>query len=327
MLVSSSADQHLDFQKFAGSRSVLRQKDFYRVFSAWADETIKRKADVATIAGDLFDNPDPGNASIYVAVSQILKLVEAGIEVLAVSGNHDTPKSSRAHIYSVLSELPIHCSYIEEEVVDIQGVRFVLVPWLYSPLEWKDISNGDVLVIHTACAEMDFGGGLSRSLEECDRLRWKYMALGDWHKHVEVAPGAHYPGALEHCTFGEESEETGCIFYDTNSHKVEFWGSPARGMITLNFDLTTKNITNKIVKELEKYSEYCVRLRMSGDPTLINIRELEWHPLLQKEFVDSGGASVGPQYAPSNLMDDWDKFCDEYKIDKPVRRYGRKFLQ
>ena len=66
---------------------------------------IKRGADVATFAGDLFDTPDPDNETLGVVVRNLLRLSQVGVECILVSGNHDTPKSSRTHIYSVLNRL------------------------------------------------------------------------------------------------------------------------------------------------------------------------------------------------------------------------------
>lgn len=328
MLISSSSDQHLGFQRFAGARSALRKRDFFRVFKAWVDNTIERNSDVATLAGDLFDTTDPDNESLFIAVSQLLRLREAGIEVIAISGNHDTPKSSRTHIYSVLSELPIHCVYREIEVIKIEEAEFVAVPWSDEVLKWEDVPGGDVLIVHTACDDAP-ASTPNRNFSDVDGIRWDYVALGDWHKRVEITPNVFYPGALEHTSFGEEHNKTGSLYVNLETGLKDYWDSPSRGMITISAQLDEwEKPTERVNELLMDHSEACVRLRMWGNPGNVDVRMLEWHPLLQKEFMqdDSIMGGSGPQFAPSNLINDWGTFCSQYNIEKSVRRYGRVFL-
>lgn len=328
MLIASSSDQHLGFQRFAGARSALRKRDFFRVFKAWVDNVIDTEAAVATLAGDLFDSADPDNESIFVAVSQLLRLSEAGIKVIAISGNHDTPKSSRTHIYSVLSELPIHCVFRETEVIEVDDVSFVAVPWSNEVLDWGGVPDGDVLIVHTACDDSP-ASTPNRNFSNVGDIRWDYMALGDWHKRVEISPHAHFPGALEHTSFGEENNETGAMYYGLRDGTFGYWESPSRGMVTLYVNLAGhKDPTYEINQMLMKHGDDCVRLRMTGNPGLVDMRMLEWHQLLQKEFVQEGNVmgGTGPQFAPSDLIGDWETFCAQYDIEKGVRRYGRRFL-
>lgn len=327
MLISSSSDQHLGFRRFAGARSPTRQADFYRVFNAWVEETIKSGAGVATLAGDLFDTPDPDNMSLWVAMHGIKRLLDAGIEVIAASGNHDTPLSNRAHIYSVLAELPIHCVYGEEvETVDIRGARFVVVPWFERVLDWNGLPDGDVLVVHTTCAESP-AVNKNRNFADLDEIRWKYCALGDWHKRLEVAPNSFYPGSLERTSFGEEDEETGAMFFDLGSEEVTFWDSPSRRMISFEANLEDLSEPMEWIRcILEEEKDSCVRLRLHGYPGLVDVKELDWHPLLKLEFINEGGSASGPQFAPSNLINDWVSYCEEYGLDRAIRRYGRVYL-
>lgn len=327
MKIASSADQHLGFQRFAGARSPLRKRDFFRVFKAWVDDVIDSGADVATLAGDLFDNPDPDNESLFVFTSQILRLVEAGVKVIAVSGNHDTPKSSRTHIYSTLSQFPIHCVYRETEVISIDGVDFVAVPWLDGQTDWSAIPSGDVLIIHTACAESP-ASNPERNFAEVGEIRWDYMALGDWHRRFEPSPNALYSGSLERTSFSEEDNETGALYFDLDNMSHKYWDSPSRNMITLNIDLVDNSKMTAVVNDLlMEHSEDCVRMIFSGNPRYIDLKAIEWHPLLQKEFNKDYESVSGPQFAPDTLVNDWDTFCEKYNIEKAIRRYGKVFLK
>jgi DNA repair exonuclease SbcCD nuclease subunit len=330
MLIAHSADHHLGFQRFAGSRSALRKQDFLRCFTVWIDEVIERDAGVAVLAGDLFNSPDPDNESLFTAVNQLMRLVEHGIEVIAVSGNHDTPKSSRAHIYQTLDRLPIHAVYNEEKIVSLD-CDILAVPWFYGTMDWEEYETPDfnhmwctrdIMVIHTPSSEFNSGDRTLCGEEIADR--WAYMALGDWHKRCNPVANAWYSGALEHCSFGEQDEETGAIFYDTETGEVEFWDSPSREMVTLEYH--TEEGEDVINQELEKYSNACVRLRLTGSTKLLDITAFEWHPLLQKEFIGSDIGVTGPQFTPGNLIKDWDSYCELYEVDKQIRRYGKVYL-
>ena len=126
-------------------------------------------------------------------------------------------------------------------------------------------------------------------------------------------------------SFGAEDSYYGSIFYDTETGKVDFWDSPSRDMLTFNIELNDNS--NEEIKKLLMYHENdCIRLRMTGYPGLVDVKQLDWHYLLQKEFVSTGGQAVGPQFAPSDLINDWTAYCEEYDIDKAVRRYGRVYM-
>ncbi len=55
---------------------------------------IRREAHLLILAGDVFDTPTPRNAERVYLAGQLAKLREQGILVVAIGGNHDSPRST-----------------------------------------------------------------------------------------------------------------------------------------------------------------------------------------------------------------------------------------
>jgi DNA repair exonuclease SbcCD nuclease subunit len=62
-------------------------------FTRVVDAAIDRQVDLFLHAGDLFDRPDPRNAERRFVARQLQRLNHAGIPVVAIAGNHDSPRS------------------------------------------------------------------------------------------------------------------------------------------------------------------------------------------------------------------------------------------
>lgn len=335
MVLSHAADTHLGFQSFAGARNNTRKYDFYRVFGDWVQETIKRGCGSAVIAGDLFDSPDPDNETLNFVIEKLYRLADNSVSVILVSGNHDTPKSKRTHIYQVLDQIhdKIHAIYDEVKTLDQGGCRVVAVPWFSDPLEWGELPGGDILVVHSAYSEQPGAEYADRVFDpsEGHQNRYSYVALGDWHKRM-IADGvncgvAHYPGSLEHTSFGEQDNVCGANFVDIEEYTFDYWDSPAREMLTYQYNLDgLDDPTGEINELLEKHDKACVRLRLSGSPSLLDVRSVEWHPLLQLEFTGKATASMEDALAPFSFIDSWEEYSSRFGLKERTYRYGRRYL-
>jgi DNA repair exonuclease SbcCD nuclease subunit len=336
MKIAHLADIHLGFQRFAGSRSTVRKYDVFNSFRTAVVQCIEERVDAVVIAGDLFDTPDPDNETLLFAIQMLTWLRDEGKEVVIASGNHETPKSSRTHVFSILADIGLHAIHDETAVLDLDCGRFVVVPWMFKQLNWEEIPAGDYLVIHTAAMKSPGMASSFRVWPKDMEMKWDYVALGDWHKRVNIQPehNVWYPGAIERFSFGEQDEKCGMLFYmsqlEGGAEFVEVpyaWDAPAREMITLDIDLGELEDPDRDVNVLlEQHSKACVRLRLSGTPTLLDPRTIEWHNLLQLEYV-GGDATSGPQYAPSDALGDWTDYCAYTEEDKAVRRYGRAYVR
>lgn len=82
-----AADLHLGYAQY---NLDVRREDFFQVFQEVVDKTIELKPDFMIIAGDIFQHARPSNITLENAIKNFRRLREAGIQVLAVDGSHDS---------------------------------------------------------------------------------------------------------------------------------------------------------------------------------------------------------------------------------------------
>ena len=172
------------------------------------------------IAGDIFDTPSGNPDALICATRQIRKLLNAGLHVLAIAGNHDTPtvvtKTPLIQALASAFEEDERFTFAYESVVRkvIGDTEFVLLPHMPMALSSgcgkediaPDPSAGKhVLVVHGVAA----GDPALRQMDEAKempvaadllRLGWDYVAFGHFHKpgRIPVAgTNAWYCGSLE----------------------------------------------------------------------------------------------------------------------------------
>lgn len=86
-----TADLHLDAPFPAlGEREVERRRDFLRTFERLVTLAIKSEVRLFLVAGDLFDRPQPDQATLGQVQAGLKRLVERGIVPVLLPGTHDT---------------------------------------------------------------------------------------------------------------------------------------------------------------------------------------------------------------------------------------------
>lgn len=81
-----AADLHLGYSQYGLE---ARREDFDKAFQELVDKTIELKPDFMILAGDLFHQARPSNATLENAIKNFNRLRETGIPVLTVDGSHD----------------------------------------------------------------------------------------------------------------------------------------------------------------------------------------------------------------------------------------------
>jgi len=118
-----AADVHLGYAQY-GLRE--RQQDFYRAFLKMAQDAVARQVRVVLLAGDLFHRRTVDANTLYQAVSVLEMLQDAGIQVIAVEGNHERP-----HFREPLSWLDFlaQMGLLILLTPEYHGGELVLLPW------------------------------------------------------------------------------------------------------------------------------------------------------------------------------------------------------
>lgn len=210
MRIAHLADAHLGLQQYyrqnpAGANE--READAMRAFTYAIDDVLLSAVDLVLIPGDLFDKAKPPNHTIIQAYRQFRRLQDAGIPVVILGGNHDTPR--QAELTPIL-ELMAEFSNVHGVTRRAASVRVGDVNVACWPTGAED---------HDVRLEPDVDARWNIFLAhiESDRLphpwaysNWNYVALGDYHVAHEVNPGVWYSGSLEYGSsnpWGELKEE------------------------------------------------------------------------------------------------------------------------
>jgi DNA repair exonuclease SbcCD nuclease subunit len=130
--------------------------DSYRALTAVVDDILAHESDekALVMCGDNLDQINPEPCDIAVLTEQLNRLVEKGIPVYVIEGNHDTVydkptpewegKTRWAEVLSCMN-------YVDGEVVDILGLKHYFMSYVYSNKVYETLEETpecDVLIMH-----------------------------------------------------------------------------------------------------------------------------------------------------------------------------------
>jgi DNA repair exonuclease SbcCD nuclease subunit len=212
-----TADCHLDApcaSLDAGVRARVRAAE-REAFARVCSLAIEREAHALVIAGDVFERSDVGPAALHHALAQLGRVTEAGIAVIAASGNHD-PGQALAPLAQSGCTLALTHEPVIVELSDATGapVGHVVAIGHAGAAEGTNLaqllphapSAASVAVLH---AQVD-GAWAAReryapcSPDDLDR-GYAYWALGHVHERqsLRAEPPAWYAGCLSPHDVGE----------------------------------------------------------------------------------------------------------------------------
>lgn len=218
--------------------------DFLKTLDFIVDTAISESVDAFIFAGDAYKTRDPSPTQQRGFGERIKKIAKAGIPVIMVVGNHDTPNAEgRANTLDIYSALEIDNVFVSRkpEFLNIStksgNLQVITAPWLHKQ-EFKslgdklpamyekiDKANPAVLVGHLEVEGSSFGSekglaiinDVTIPLSLLTDRRLNYVALGHIHKYQELSPKnppVIYSGSPERIDFGEEKEEKGIVLVD-----------------------------------------------------------------------------------------------------------------
>lgn len=223
MRIAHLADLHLGFRMYerTNPRGANQREADVAAAVRWAvDDILEQRPDAVIIAGDLFHAVRPTNSAIMFLFGQLQRIREnlPRTEVLAVAGNHDTPRTAEvASILPLYRALGVHVHLgptVQE--LELAGVRFVLAPSGAAVELGKVKADDAVLLCHGEAPGEDGARSYSSLVPTRDLIPsgvldapWAYCALG--HEHVFKPAGrGGYSGATEYTStdpWGEMREQ------------------------------------------------------------------------------------------------------------------------
>ncbi|RLG41164.1 MAG: hypothetical protein DRO01_03015 [Thermoproteota archaeon] len=239
------ADAHLGRRQYGLEE---RERDFLEAFNEAVDRTIQARPEFVAFSGDLFDSYRPSPTTLVSAFVGLKRIVDSGVRVFAVAGNHDlgpVPGGGRS------SPLPLFEKALEGGLVNLSysrpverldGVFVAGLPYtprqeaeaLKSALDAisRRVQVGSaqvVLILHQAVKPLVPPQKAEIDRAVLDRLAFSYYAMGHVHdrnfpRRTSQRRPIAYSGSLE---VVEEREADKLEVYGKGFYVVELDGEEA----------------------------------------------------------------------------------------------------
>lgn len=217
MLIAHLADTHLGYRQYG---MLEREEDIYSLFTQSVDAAIKEGVKAFLISGDMFDRPRPSNKALRIAIDNIQRLIDAGIKVYVVLGDHDLPKRFDLPPQELVPGLRIlgTRNNPSHDIITLDGQEYLIAGLSHRPHREKYLRNlvnelgrlksylrkyrKSVLMLHQSIEELF---RLERGFSFADiPTESYYVAMGHLHKRVvsrkEIDGGLYtvaYPGSID----------------------------------------------------------------------------------------------------------------------------------
>ncbi|MGB7000424.1 MAG: exonuclease SbcCD subunit D [Halobacteriota archaeon] len=221
------ADTHIGYSAYRKMDEATglnqREVDTCNAFKQFVDYTLKDRPDAVLHAGDLFDSVRPTNRAISFVLSQILRLSDARIPFVVISGNHETPRlKETGSVFSLFEHIPrVHVIYENGyELVEIDDLKIHAVPHCDDiEREKKKVRARDGIniallhasVLGTGLPAFMMGEFNEQTITIDDLTNFDYVALGHYHKCTRVRADAYYAGSTERFSFSEVDSAKGFL--------------------------------------------------------------------------------------------------------------------
>lgn len=231
------SDTHLGYQAYdrvSNEGINAREQDVYDAFERVIGRILELRPALAIHSGDFFHRPSPSNRALTFALEQLRRLSDAGIPLVLIAGNHETPKTIyNSPILRALRSLNGMFPFFGErnEQVILGDVVVHGVPHindnrlLINALQEMKAVPGkfNILLLHTSLGKRflmeEYGEQVFPPEFEATLGQFQYIALGHWHNYqqIDVHPCAWYSGSIERLSDTEIGVEKGFLRLDIQS--------------------------------------------------------------------------------------------------------------
>jgi DNA repair exonuclease SbcCD nuclease subunit len=337
-----------------------RELDFEQSFSRAVDAALAEEPDVLLWLGDVFDHPRPTYRAFRVAARELRKVREHGVQLVAISGNHDTPRlPGTGSPYSVLADTfpELHfAARLQYEAFDIGGLRVHCVPQMLTvPAALDALAAADanrsadrsnLLITHPRLTQLRPKYDDINEIEvDVSALQSDFVLLGHYHVHQKVDDRVWYAGAPDTFTFADDPDRPkGIVVLDTDTGALRHIPVPGqRRLVTLEtvqaLGLSPSEVRERVLERAAQVQE--------GDVARLFIEDVEptaYKLLDLHEVREVAGAALHLKLEPklmrtttTNALPDlesmgarWDAFVAEADMigyDRPkVAALGHQYL-
>jgi DNA repair exonuclease SbcCD nuclease subunit len=270
--VLHTGDTHIGYRQYGSDE---RRRDFLRAFERVVDDAVEGDYDVLVHAGDLFHSRNPRLEDLRETVDLFGRLDDAGVETLAVVGNHESKRD--AEWADLLQDLGLVRRLGREPVV-IGNVAFYGVDHTpssrvesfgYDFAPSPDEADHNVLVLHGLFEPFPFGEwSLEEFVENAD-IDWDVFMLGDYHHPERDEVGgaaAAYCGSTERASADEEEARGYNVFEFDDDVFMERRAIETRDFVTVEAELVDGGTDEVIERTRERdVEDSVVLIDVTGD--------------------------------------------------------------
>lgn len=344
----------------------VREEDFLRSFDWAVDRTIELEPDGFVWLGDIFDHARPSYRTFSRVVMGLMRLRDAAIPGVAISGNHDTPRlRGTGSPYQALEQVFPGVTFawrMEAEVAEVAGARIHAVPQTLTLEAFREQLEataghlrGDrtsVLVAHVALTSLP-----SREWRDINELeveeaafdrRFDHVLLGHYHVHQKVSRRTWYAGSTDSFSFADRPKGAGpkgLAVLDTETGSVEHHPNPGeRPLVSFSVNAAAMGPA-ELVDAVNREA----RGAPGGAVVRVFLNEVDpaaYRQVRNEDFQDAVPAAAHVQVEPDfavgsltvqggadigRLETEWDRYVEAQDLtglDRDrVRETGRRFLQ
>jgi DNA repair protein SbcD/Mre11 len=311
--VAHLSDTHLGYRALFKTDPITgrnqRLLDIEHAYEDAVSDILTRNVDLVIHSGDVFHHTRPSWTALRCFIRQTRRLEDAGLPIIVIGGNHDTPRlRTSVSAYSVLELVLPRTTFVtgyseEFPALDEEfNSHIVAVPHGklvdHLPPDTQPVAGKrNIMITHGLVPGMNLRGHREPGEEEVsDELldaKFDYIALGHYHVWSKQRHNAWYAGSTERMGFGDENVEPGYLIVQlgepSDPPEVEHIPIPARPMKTLNElnaeGLDAREIADRVLAELQKFNspQAVARISVAKAPRPIR-REAE--SILRRESVD-----------------------------------------
>jgi DNA repair exonuclease SbcCD nuclease subunit len=253
-----------------------RSLDVEHAYETAVTDMLTRNVDLVVHSGDVFHHTRPSWPALRCFIRQTRRLEEAGLPIIVIGGNHDTPRlRTSGSAYSVLElALPgttFVTGYQEEfpAVDESLNLHVVAVPHgkladNTPPFTKPEPGKRNLLITHGLVPGMQLRGHREPGEEEVSDAildaTFDYIALGHYHLWSKQRHNAWYAGSTERMGWGDEDVDPGYLIVELGApgeppqvDHIPLPARPAKTLKALDADgLDAREIADHILAQLEK---------------------------------------------------------------------------
>lgn len=366
MKIFHLADTHIGYSAYSkldADGYNQREMDVYSAFDQVVETALAESPDLVLHCGDLFDTVRPSNRAISFVMGELLKLSDAGIPTVIISGNHSTPRlRETGSVFRVFEHVKgLHLAYTGKcERFSFDNLMVHALPHsadkelfeteLDSLRPDPDFTD-NIAMLHSGVAGLDafrmseFNELIAKG-NQLDR-GFEYVALGHFHQHIRATESAVYSGSTERMGFGEVGQPKGFIELDSGSGKWKFRELKIRPMLDLPWvdcaGLRSDDVFRTVLGNIEKadIGDAIVRQKLTsidrkefGHLDTAAIRKAASEALhfeLRPAIIDSGQSVASQEAAFDSLEREFSAYigkADMGRMDpEELEKLGLEYLK